>query len=123
MTDVNIATSLLGDAQDDAFDVAMVLSADSDLSSPVEAVLTRYPKKRVVVVFPPERRSDRLRRVASATFTVGRKVLKDSQLPENVRGSHVFGQVARVYSRGKRRHGNGSKKAQIFVRIQEEGGA
>ena len=27
MTDVNIATSLLGDAQDDAFDVAMVLSA------------------------------------------------------------------------------------------------
>ena len=32
-----------------------------------------------------------------------------------VRGSHVFGQVARVYSRGKRRHGNGSKKAQIFV--------
>ena len=34
---------------------------------------------------------------------------------DGVRGSHVFGQVARVYSRGKRRHGNGSKKAQIFV--------
>ena len=32
-----------------------------------------------------------------------------------LRGSHVFGQVARVYSRGKRRHRNGSKKAQIFV--------
>ena len=32
-----------------------------------------------------------------------------------VRGSHVFGQVAKVYSRGKRRHRNGSKKAQIFV--------
>ena len=32
-----------------------------------------------------------------------------------VRGSHVFGQVARVYSRGKRRHRNGSKEAQVFV--------
>ena len=37
------------------------------------------------------------------------------KLSEELRGSHVFGQVARVYSRGKRRHRNGSKKAQIFV--------
>ena len=38
-----------------------------------------------------------------------------------LRGSHVFGQVARwVYSRGKRRHGNGSKKAQIFVRLAKK---
>ncbi len=84
MTDVNLATLLLGDAQDDAFDVAMVLSADSYLSSPIEAVLSRYPEKRVVVVFPPDRRSDRLRKVASAAFTVGRKVLKDSQFPQRI---------------------------------------
>ena len=36
--------------------------------------------------------------------------------PESsLKGSHVFGQVAKVYSRGKRRHRNGSKEAQIFV--------
>ena len=84
MTDVNIAVQLLGDAQDDVFDTAIVLSADSDLAGPVEAVLRRYTGKRVVAVFPPGRRSDRLRRVASSSFTVGRKVLKDSQLPDKV---------------------------------------
>ena len=84
MTDVNIAVELLGDARDDRFDTAVVLSADSDLSAPVEAVIERYSDKRVIAVFPPRRRSDRLRRAASRSFTVGRKVLKDSQLPEEV---------------------------------------
>ena len=32
-----------------------------------------------------------------------------------VKGSRIFGQLAKVYSRGKRRHRNGSKEAQIFV--------
>lgn len=84
MTDVNVAVELLGDAQDDVFDTAIVLSADSDLAGPVEAVLGRYADKRVIAVFPPGRRSDRLRRAASASFTLGRKVLKDSQLPDEV---------------------------------------
>ena len=84
MTDVNVAVELLGDAQDDVFDTAIVLSADSDLAGPVEAVLERYSDKRVITVFPPGRRSDRLRRAASASFTVGRKVLKDSQMPDKV---------------------------------------
>ena len=87
MSDVNLAVKLLGDAQDDRFDVALVISADSDLASPVLEVLGRYPKKRVVVVFPPGRRSERLRSIASAAFTVGRKYLKDSQLPDNLRRS------------------------------------
>ncbi len=84
MTDVNVAVALLGDAQDDLFDTAIVLSADSDLAGPVEAVLKRYADKRVIAVFPPGRRSDKMRRAASAAFTVGRKVLKDSQMPVEV---------------------------------------
>ena len=84
MTDVNIAVRLLGDAQDDVFDTAILVSADGDLAGPVEVVLDRYEGKRVVVVFPPGRRSDRLRRAATAGFTVGRKVLKDSQLPPRI---------------------------------------
>ncbi len=35
MTDVNIAVQLLVDAYDDKFDVALLLSADSDLTTPV----------------------------------------------------------------------------------------
>ena len=55
MTDVNIAVSLLADAQDDIYDTAMVISGDSDLSGPIEEVRRRYPGKRVVVAFPPQR--------------------------------------------------------------------
>lgn len=38
MTDVNIATRLLIDAHDDAFDTAIIVSADSDLTTPVTIV-------------------------------------------------------------------------------------
>lgn len=38
MTDVNIAIQLLGDAFDDKFDVALVISGDSDLTTPVRRV-------------------------------------------------------------------------------------
>ena len=43
MTDVNIAVQLLSDAQDDRFDTAIMISGDSDLTSPVSEVLRRYP--------------------------------------------------------------------------------
>lgn len=82
MTDVNIAVELLRDAYDDAFDTALVVSADSDLAPPVEAVVTRFPAKRVIVVAPPERTSKKLESVASASFRLGRKTLHDSQLPD-----------------------------------------
>ena len=84
MTDVNIAVALLGDAQDDVFDTAIIISADSDLTGPVSAVRRRYPGKRIVVAFPPNRASKQLRGVASTTFTLGRKLISDSQLPPQV---------------------------------------
>ena len=84
MTDVNIAVELLGDAQDDAFDTAIVMSGDSDLTRPVQAVRARYPGKRIVVAFPPDRTSVNLRKVATAAFVIGRKTLKDSQLPDRI---------------------------------------
>ena len=46
MTDVKIATKLLLDAFDDRFDTALVISGDSDLSPPIEAILRRHPSKR-----------------------------------------------------------------------------
>ena len=55
MTDVNIAVQLLGDAQDKVFDTAIVISADSDLAGPVQAIRSRYPNKRAIIAFPPER--------------------------------------------------------------------
>ena len=84
MTDVNIAVRLLGDAMDDAFDTAMIVSADSDLVAPVQAVRARFPSKRVIIATPPARHSARLAAAANACFTIGRKKLQDSQLPASV---------------------------------------
>ena len=84
MTDVNIATKLLGDAQDDVFDTAIVVSGDGDLTTPVRAVRKRYSKKRTVIAFPPGRHAAGLIRAASAYFTIGRDVFRDSQLPNQI---------------------------------------
>ena len=84
MTDVNIAVELLGDAQDDMFDTAVIVSGDGDLIGPVAAVRQRYPEKRVVAAFPPDRSSFRLRSVATAAFTVSRRTLSKSQLPDSI---------------------------------------
>ena len=84
MTDVNIAVELLGDAQDDVFDTAIIISGDSDLTGPVTAIRSRYSNKQVIVAFPPDRVSKQLRQVATASFVIGRKKLDDCQLPDRV---------------------------------------
>ena len=84
MTDVNISVELLADAYEDTFDTAIVISADSDLSRPITIVRERFPDKRVVVAFPPNRHSRYLRADATASFTIGRGTVENSQLPEDV---------------------------------------
>lgn len=90
MTDVNIAVELLWDAQDDVFDTAIVISGDSDLSGTVDAVRKRYPSKRVIVAFPPNRVSKQLRQVPTASFTIGRRMLSASLLPEQIETSSGY---------------------------------
>lgn len=84
MTDVNIAVQLMTDAFQDRFDRAIVISADSDLVSPVRAVRELFPKKHVVVAFPPERVSSELKRHASGYVNISRNVLVKSLLPDSV---------------------------------------
>ena len=84
MSDVNIALKLIEDGQDDAFDTAILVSADGDLAGPVADVGRRYPGKQVVIAFPPGRASKKLREVASAYFTIGRALFRDSQLPDRL---------------------------------------
>ncbi len=84
MTDVNIAVELLTDAYADAFDVAIIISADSDLAPPIEAVRRTFPQKVVVVVFPPARVSRRLAQATKLNFTLSRANLKKSQLPDTL---------------------------------------
>lgn len=84
-TDVNIALQLTLDAFDNAYDVALVVSGDSDLSPPIEVLRARFPGKRFVVAFPPKRHSNELKRVANGHLFVGEDALRASQLPNPVR--------------------------------------
>lgn len=84
MTDVNIAVQLLTDAFDNRFDTALLISGDSDLTAPLRTSRTKFPAKRLIVVFPPGRQSFELKNTAHATFTIGEANLRQSQLPPAV---------------------------------------
>lgn len=90
MTDVNIAVQLLADAFEDRFDTAMIVSADSDLTTPVRQVRNRFPQKRIVIAQPPGRHSSELTRAATGYFTVGEDKLRQSQLPPSVNRTDGF---------------------------------
>lgn len=84
MTDVNIATQLLTDAYDGLFDVAFLISGDSDLTTPLERMRAKFPSKRFIVLFPPDRHSKQLKQVAHGYSTISEANLKQSQLPDPV---------------------------------------
>lgn len=85
MTDVNIATTMLVDAFNDAYDMAMLVSGDSDLVPPIKAVHENFSKKRVLVAFPPKRHNSSIALVAKGSLTIGRKTLIDAQFDEIVK--------------------------------------
>ena len=84
MTDVNIAIGLMTDAEDDLYDVAIVVSGDGDLTGPIDMVLSRHPGKFILVALPPNRRSASLLRAASAHIDVGQSRLRNCQLPDQL---------------------------------------
>jgi len=84
MTDVNIAVELMTDASQNRFDVALLISADSDLVGPVEAVQRLFPTKRVVAVFPPGRSSFALKQTAKAVLHIGHVELAKSLFADAV---------------------------------------
>ena len=86
MTDVNIAVELVCDAHADVFDTAILISGDSDLSNAVRAVRERYGKE-ATIAFPPDRRSNYLRKAATGTVIIGADALRSSQLPVVVAGA------------------------------------
>ncbi len=90
MTDVNIAVELMSDAFQDHLDVALLVSADSDLVGPVKAIRGLFPRKRVVIAFPPKRISAALKAAAHGHTFIGRNVLSKSVFPDKVVKSDGF---------------------------------
>lgn len=83
MTDVNIATHLVNDAWKDVFDVAVVVSGDSDLVPPIATVKAEFPSKSVLVAFPPNRASHHLKQTTT-TFSINEKLFRTPQMPDEI---------------------------------------
>jgi len=81
MTDVNIAVELLIDAFNDRFDMALLISADSDLVGPVRAIKSEFPKKKVIIAFPPNRVSEALKRESDGYIFISRNTIAKCQFP------------------------------------------
>jgi uncharacterized LabA/DUF88 family protein len=79
MTDVNIATEMLNDAVNDRYDMAMLISGDSDLLPPIKLIHKSYGDKRVFVAFPPRRSNYSIKENAKGSYIIGRKKIADSQ--------------------------------------------
>ena len=90
MTDVNIAVEILTDAYSDKFDMALLITGDSDLVPPIRAVHKLFNNKRVFVAFPPNRFNISVKDAAKGSLMIGRKKLKDSQFAEKVKKKDGF---------------------------------
>ncbi len=80
-SDVNIATHMLHDGYQGAYDVAIVISNDSDLVEAIKIVRTEL-KKSVIVLNPfKDTPSQELNRVATFVKPIRQGVLAASQFP------------------------------------------
>lgn len=82
-SDVNLAAHLLVDAFDDDYEVAVVVSNDSDLAEPIRLVRQKFGKKVLVLhpCGPGRTRSIELRRVATKSLSVDVSLLGACQFP------------------------------------------
>jgi uncharacterized LabA/DUF88 family protein len=90
MTDVNIATQMIIDAYTNDYDVAILISGDSDLVPPIREIRANFPEKEIIVAFPPRRESNELRKCANSVFVIGKKKLESCQLPVEVENKYSF---------------------------------
>jgi uncharacterized LabA/DUF88 family protein len=83
-TDVNIVTQLLLDAFNNNFDIAYVVSGDSDLLPAFEAIKNNFSHLTIGACFPPRRSLIEIKAVCHFTISLKEKLFKNSLLPDPV---------------------------------------
>lgn len=90
-SDVSFCVRLLEDAVGRRFDVALLVTADSDMVPAVQAVKRQAPSARLIGLFPPKRESAELRKHLHATMKLGLSKIRGAQLPDPlVDGTQTF---------------------------------
>ena len=83
-TDVNIAVSIVADTAAQASDIALIISADSDLCPAIRTSRGFGTGRGMIAVFPPARSSFEIRSLIRGAFTLPVEHLRNSLLPDTV---------------------------------------
>lgn len=85
-TDVRIATHMLNDVVQNKCDISILVSADSDLIPPIEAIRELNSRHKIWVFFPPQRYSNDLMSISDRAVKLDQHQLKfnSSVLPDEV---------------------------------------
>jgi uncharacterized LabA/DUF88 family protein len=85
-TDVRIATHMLSDVVHKKCDISILVSADSDLIPPIEAIREMNHQHKIWTYFPPQRYSSDLVSLSDRYVKLERHPIKfdESQLPEEL---------------------------------------
>ncbi|QWW20036.1 NYN domain-containing protein [Schaalia sp. 19OD2882] len=81
-TDVNIAVQLVSDALQGNMDMALIISADSDMAPAIRTVRRLNSTVTLVAAFPPNRHSNELKSLLPSSFSIGENKIRQSQLPD-----------------------------------------
>lgn len=114
MTDVNIATQMMIDAFNDKYDMAMLISGDSNLVPPIKAIHYLFENKRVFVAFPPKRHNSSVAIVAKGSMMIGRKKIVDSLFEPEI--------TTRTDSFSKNRRSGGRFSGIMYMHLYRKSG-
>ncbi|WFU26299.1 NYN domain-containing protein [Bradyrhizobium sp. CB1717] len=94
-TDVNVALLLFDDAYQDVFDVAYLLTADSDQGATARMLKRRFPEKRLISVVPPGMDASKaIMTYADGRYTLNADLIEECLLPGMEIDTSRGGQVA-----------------------------
>ena len=85
-TDVNIAVYLLSKAVEDEYDIALIISGDTDFEPAIRAVKDKFPDKEIFIVVPDRKIAGSQRYLAGKhnCFSIKEEHLKVSQLEDPI---------------------------------------
>ena len=94
MTDVSFGIEVVSDGMKDEYDVAVLVTNDTDQVPTIKKTRIECPKKRVIIVFPPGSGANDLKKaVDEEPFFITPSIIRSSQLPDEVKG--VDGSILR----------------------------
>ena len=82
--DTHLVSDLVGEAYENLYDTAIIISGDSDLIPAVQAVKETFPAKTVGVVIPIGRRAEALKQATHFHMKMKLKHLETCQLPARI---------------------------------------